>query len=146
MTQGSAAATEAARDLWARDAAGTGAPEEAELTADRVCAQLRAGLTRWIGPEGYRALLDRALGHARVEHPALNNLSCVGGNEHEIAAAVREHGAAEVAAGIVTLVATVIHLLGRVVGEELAVELVRQMGVATPGSASNIQTSGGRDG
>ena len=43
-----------------------------------------------------------------------------------IAAAVRAHGAAEVAAGMVALVATLIDLLGRIIGEEMAVRLVEE--------------------
>lgn len=146
MTPRSATVTEVVRGLWASDAVNVGTPEEATAAADRVCAQLRAGLARWVGTEGYRALLNRALEQVRVEHPALNSLSCMGGDEQEIAAAVRAHGAAEVAAGIVALVATVIDLLGRIVGEEMAVELVKQTGAASPRRASNIETGGGRDG
>ncbi|HEV2085326.1 MAG TPA: hypothetical protein VGR09_09600 [Gemmatimonadales bacterium] len=41
-------------------------------------------------------------------------------------AAVRAHSAAEVATGMVALVATLIDLLSRIVGEEMAVELVNQ--------------------
>jgi hypothetical protein len=146
MAQRSATATEAARGLWGRDAEDASAPEEATAAAARVCAQLRAGLARWVGSEGYRALLTRALDRVRMEHPALNNLSCEGGNEQEIAAAVRAHGAAKVAAGIMALVATVIDLLGRIVGEEMAAELVKQAGTASTRGAPNIETGGGRDG
>jgi hypothetical protein len=146
MTQRSAAVTEVARGLWERDAVDVGAPEEATAAADRVCAQLRAGLARWVGSEGYRALLARALERVRVEHPALNHISCMGGDDQEIAAAVRVHGAAKVAAGIVALVAALIDLLGRIVGEEMAVELVNQAGAASPRRASNIGTKGARDG
>lgn len=143
MAQRSAAATEVARRVWAPEAGGL---EEAAAAADRVCAQLRAGLVRWVGPEGYRALLDRALERVRAEHPALNNVSCMGGDEAEMAAAVQTHGAAEVAAGVVALVVTIIDSLGRVVGEEMAAELVRQAGTASPRRASNTGTGGRRDG
>ena len=75
---------------------------------------------------GYRALIDRALLLARAEHPALGCLSCHGGDEPATTAAVRAHSAAEVATGMVALVATLIDLLSRIVGEEMAVELVNQ--------------------
>jgi hypothetical protein len=143
MTQRSA---EVARALWVRDAVDVGTPEEAAAAADRVCAQLRTGLARWIGSEGYRTLLNRALEAARAEYPALRGLSCIDSDGQEVAAAVREHGAAQVTAGIVAVVATVIDLLGRIVGEEMAVELVNQMGAASPRRASSIETGGGRDG
>jgi len=146
MMQRSATVTKAARDFWARDAVDVGAPEEVIAAAERICVQLQAGLGRWVGATGYRALLDRAVGLARAEHPALSRLSCHGSDEQEIAAAVRAHGAAEVTAGMVALVATLIDLLSRTVGEEMAVELVNQAVAASPRRASNTGTEGARDG
>ncbi|HEU4682149.1 MAG TPA: hypothetical protein VFS51_10405, partial [Gemmatimonadales bacterium] len=69
MTQVSAVATEASRQFWAHDGLDAGGPEEMAAAAERGCARLRAVLTRWIGSEGYRALVDRALAQARAEHP-----------------------------------------------------------------------------
>lgn len=146
MTPRSAAATDAARRLWAGAAGDTSAPEEVAAAAVRLCALLRAGLGRWVGAEGYRALLDRALGLARAEHPALGSLSCHRGDEPVTTAAVRAHGAAEVAAGMVVLVATLIELLGRIVGEEMAVRLVEQTGTPSPRGVVSTETEGGRDG
>jgi hypothetical protein len=82
---------------------------------------------------GYRALLDRALVLARAEHPALGSLSCYGGDEAMIAAAVRTHGATEVAAGMVALVSRLVELLGRIIGEEMALRLVEQTGMPNGG-------------
>jgi hypothetical protein len=124
--QGSPAATEVARRHWARAAGDTSTPEEVAAAAERTCTQLQAGLARWVGTEGYRALIDRALLLARAEHPALGSLSCHGGDEPVTTAAVRAHSAAEVATGMVALVATLIDLLSRIVGEEMALELVNQ--------------------
>jgi hypothetical protein len=146
MTHRSVAATEAARRLWARDAVDVRAPEEVTAAVQHVCAQLRAGLARWIGSEGYRALIRRTLEQERAAHPVLSNLSCDGGDEHEIAAAVGAHGAAELTAGIVALVATLTDLLGRIVGEEMALQLVEQTGALRPRGASVTETKGGRDG
>ena len=130
--QGSPAATEAARRHWARAVGDTSTPEEVAAAAERTCTQLRAGLSRWVGTEGYRALIDRALLLARAEHPALGSLSCHGGDEPATTAAVRAHNAAEVATGMVALVATLIDLLSRIVGEEMAVELVNQAVTRAP--------------
>jgi hypothetical protein len=131
MAQRSAAATEVARLLWTGAAGDTKSPDEVAAAVERTCIQLRAGLGRWIGAMGYRTLLDRALVLARAEHPALGSLSCYGGDEEMITAAVRAHGAAEVAAGMVALVAGLVELLGRIIGEEMAVRLVEQTGVQT---------------
>ncbi len=143
--QASAAATEVARRHWARAAGDTSTPEEVAATAERTCTQLQAGLARWVGTEGYRALIDRALLLARAEHPALGSLSCHGGDEPVTTAAVRAHSADEVTAGMVVLVATLIDLLSRIVGEEMAVELVNQAVAASPRRASNTGTEGARN-
>jgi hypothetical protein len=126
MTQVSAAATEAARQFWAHDGLDAGGPEEMALAADQGCARLRAVLTRWIGSDGYRALVDRALAQARAEHPAIADLQCQAGDLQGVAAAVGAHSAAEVREGVVTLVALLIDLLSRLIGEEMATRLVEQ--------------------
>jgi hypothetical protein len=132
MMQGSPSATEVARRHWARAAGDTNTLEEVAAAAERTCTQLQAGLARWVGTEGYRALIDRALLLARAEHPVLGGLSCHGEAEPVTTAAVRAHCAAEVATGMVALVATLIDLLSRIVGEEMAVELVNQAVTRAP--------------
>jgi hypothetical protein len=145
MTPRSASASDAARRLWASAAGDASAPEDVAAAAARLCAQLSAGLGRWIGGEGYRALLDRSLALARAEHPALGSLSCDRGDQPVTPAAVRSHGAAEVAAGMVALVATLIEVLGRMVGEEMAVRLVEQTGNPSPRGVVSNEPEGGRD-
>ena len=133
MTQRSAAATEVARRLW-QDAVGdSNTPEDVAVAATRMCTGLRVGLTRWIGAMGYRALIDRALLLARAEHPALGSLSCPGEDEPVTTAAARSHSAAEVAAGMVALVSKLVELLGRIIGEEMALRLVEQTGTPSGG-------------
>jgi hypothetical protein len=150
MTQKSAAATKVARLVWARAAGETDSnAEEVAAATERTCIQLRAGLGRWIGAMGYRALLDRALVLARAEHPALGSLACHGGEEEMIMAAVRKHGAAEVAAGMVTLVSRLVELLGRIIGEDMALRLVEQTGGVTekpsPRGVVSTESRGARD-
>jgi hypothetical protein len=127
MTRKPQASTEVARLLWARAAGESTSPEEVAAAAERICTQLREGLSRWVGTMGYRALLDRALALAGAEHPALRSLSC-GGSEPVTTADVRSEGASEVAAGMVALVAALVELLGRIIGEEMALRLVDQTG------------------
>ena len=129
MTQRSSAATAVARRLWARAAGDTNSPEAVAAAAERTCTHLYTGLGRWIGTMGYRTLLDRALGLARAEHPALAGLACLGGDPPVTTATQPAHSAAEVAAGMVALVAALVELLGRIIGEEMAVRLVEQTGM-----------------
>jgi hypothetical protein len=115
-----------------------------------MCTELRAGLSRWVGAMGYRALVDRALVLARAEHPALGSLSCHGGDEPVTTAGVRAHSADEVATGMVALVAALVELLGRIIGQEMAVRLVEQIGIErdvapSPRGIVSTESKGGRD-
>ena len=146
MTQVSPVATEAARQFWAHDGLTAGAPEEMAEAAEQGCARLRGVLTRWIGSEGYRVLVDRALAEARAEHPAIADLQCTGGDVEGVGAAVGVHGGAEVREGILALVARLIDLLSRLIGEDMATRLVEQAwagGGARP--AASTVTEGLRD-
>jgi hypothetical protein len=132
VTIGSAAAAETARAIWARAADAGGTPEEAVDAAERICAQLRDGLSRWVGAGGFRALLGRALRMVQPEHPALGSLSCLGEIEATRPGGARSHDAAEVGAGMTALVTTLIELLGRIIGDEMAVSLVERVGLPGP--------------
>jgi hypothetical protein len=146
MTTKSAAATDVARRLWTRSADGASAPEEVAAAAGRMCTALRAGLARWIGAEGYRVLFERALVVTRLEHPALGDFSGLGGDDPVTTAAVQTHGVEKVAAGLVALVETLIELLGRIIGDEMAVRLVEQVGIPQARGVVSVKLDGGRDG
>jgi hypothetical protein len=141
MTQRSPRATEVARLLWTQAAGHSDSPEDVIAGAERACIQLRAGLGRWIGAMGYRALLDRGLVLARADHPALGTLSCYGGDEEMLAVAVRTYGATEVANGMVALVSALVELLGRIIGDEMALRLVEQTGVPAGSEAKKERPS-----
>lgn len=142
----SAAANDAARRLWARASGGNSTPQHVASAAERLCAQSREGLGRWIGTQGYRALLDRALGMARAEHPVLRGMSCLGGDDAAIAAAVRTHGEGQVAEGMVAWLAAMMEVLGRIIGEETAVHLVEQTAMARPETDESAEMERARDG
>jgi hypothetical protein len=146
VTTRSAGATEAAQRLWARAAGDSSAPEDVAAAAERICTQLRAGLGRWIGAQGYRVLLERALSQTRAEHPALGGLACLAEYELVTAAAEPAQGPGDVAAGLVALVAALVDLLGRIIGDEMAVRLVEQIGTPSPRGVVSTETEGGRDG
>jgi len=145
MTQVSAVATEAARRFWAHDGPDADGPAEMAAAAEQGCARLRAVLTRWIGSEGYRALVDRSLAEARAEHPAIAGLQCPGGDLAGVAAAVGVHSAAEVREGILALVARLIDLLSRLIGEDMATRLVEQAWAGGARPAASTVTEGFRD-
>lgn len=119
-------ATEAARQLWAHESIEARVPEEVAAAAQRLCTRLRAVLVRWIGSDGYDLLWQRALEQTKASHPALAQVRYED-SAKGIAASLRGHDAATVADSILALVAALVGLLGRVVGEGLAVRLVAQV-------------------
>jgi hypothetical protein len=146
VTPKSIDATDAAARLWARVAGGATSPAEVAAAADLMCTQLRVELARWIGNVGYGALLARALTAARAEHPALDDISCLGGDASEIAAAMPTHGAISLSAGLVAVVAELVELLGRIIGARMAVQLVDQISLPSPRGVVSTKPQGGRDG
>ena len=146
MTQNSPSATEAARRLWVRYASDEATAEGLAAASERLFSELETRLARWVGAEGFRVLRGRALRLAQAAHPALGNLSDSEWGVREVVSTVKAHGAPEVAAGIISVIATLIDLLGRIIGEEMAVRLVEQTGVPSPGGQSSIRRQGERHG
>ena len=133
MIDRSATATDAAKRIWGRTTEGAAAPGDVAAAAGHTLAQLEAGLSRWIGAEGYRALMRRALDEERPAHSALAELHCDGADGPAIEAAVRALGVPRVRDGLVALLGSLIELLGRVIGEEMATQLVEQAGAVHTG-------------
>jgi hypothetical protein len=146
MTPNSASATEAARHLWARYADDEASAEELAAAAKRLFSQLETGLARWVGAEGFRVLSGRALRQAQAARPALGDLPDCGRDVGAVVSAVRTHGAPKVAVGMITVIATLIELLGRIIGEEMAVRLVEQTGAPSPREELSIPRQRGHHG
>jgi hypothetical protein len=93
----------------------------------RLGRQLAAELSRWLGPFGYHALLTRALADARVDHPALRGVHVGAPPAPELAGladAARTHGADAAVEGVEAVLASLIDLLGRLIGDDLAATLI----------------------
>ena len=97
--------------------------------ADRVGRALATTLSRWFGPYGYHALLSRALAVARQTHPALAQVRVRGPADptlEGLSDAARAHGQQESVAAFTSVLAAVTELLGRLIGEDMAVQLMEQ--------------------
>jgi hypothetical protein len=124
----SAAARELAIRLLTRE--GSGPPQSTAAEApDRVCASVSHELSRWIGREGCRALFARALATAQAAglHPALDlvrvstgSVSCLDG----LAEAAARSGSDATTAGVTAVLSELIELLGRLIGEDMALSLL----------------------
>lgn len=138
-------ARDTAQRLIARERAGGGTPDDAVAVAERALRHLSDDLVGWFGPFGAHALVTRALVQARGEHPALAPVR-VGGPStpyfHGLGESGRVHGADAAVAGAVDMLASLVDLLGRMIGETLATALVEQSGRAGPAGRATHGSQG----
>jgi hypothetical protein len=130
-----------ARRLLAQDtAAGTGDPEIAAVGLRKTCARVSASLRNALGTDGCNALLVRAVTRTEARHPLIAELQ----RAHEghisfdgLVKSVDEHGVDAVTAAIEALLAALIDILVRLIGEEMTVRLT------AADAASHSETDGG---
>ncbi|MGQ0816130.1 MAG: hypothetical protein ACT4O1_17005 [Gemmatimonadota bacterium] len=85
-------------------------------------------LSRWLGVAGCQAVLTRALLNAQREHPVLEGMRIVGDAEPRldgIEAIQERQGSRAVAEGLHALLVALLELLGRLLGEDMVVQLVQ---------------------
>jgi hypothetical protein len=121
------AAVAFARRLVARERAGDQSDAGLARALERSCMLITDGLARWFGQYGTRALVTRALATAQEQHPSLAGVSvsdshCLEG----VGAGAQLFGSAVVAEGIVSTIARLASLLGRLIGDDLAITLLEQ--------------------
>ena len=143
---GSVAARELARRLLA--ATPGPPPDDAALLAsvERMESCILNDLARWFGPFGSFELVTRALALARHEHPALSVVTVSGAPLPRLvglASSTRTHGAAAAAAAIISVLAALLELLGRLIGDDLALLLVEGCGARTDERPSPASHDGG---
>ena len=116
-----------ARQLVAREAASFAGPD-AEVSAARIaCETVCRDLARWVGVTGCNALFNRAALQERATRPLLTEIRVDAGSEpplNGVAEMVETHGASAVAAGLESLLATVLALLGRLIGEDITAQIL----------------------
>jgi hypothetical protein len=102
---------------------------------ERVFARLRAQAGRWLGTEGFRALLARSLETARTEHPFLAGINAGRGPAEAclpgLAEALRDQDPEAIRRGLASLFTGFLGLLATFIGEEL---VQRQLDRAWPGT------------
>jgi hypothetical protein len=131
------------RELLRRLIARDRAPDDAAAAAaaahdacDRVCREL----SRWVGTGGSDALIGRALAEARAQHPVLaevhidnqSNVSLKG-----VAESIKVHNGADVARGLESFLESLIGLLGRLIGYDLAATFVDRSALNDSPEAGN---------
>jgi hypothetical protein len=141
-----AAARELASQLLTRE---TDAPPGPDTTAaaDRACRRVSDELARWIGSDGCRALFARALTTAQAAgHPVLDTVRisarsvyCLDG----LAESATRHGPAAASEGAAAILSAVIELLGRLIGDDMALSLFQHSTHARPPTPVSSRNNGG---
>jgi len=103
-----------------------------------ACDDLYRDLSRWVGPDGCHALFKRALAETRATHPALERLQLRAHSDPYIdgvADALAEHGEAAAADAFESLLFSLVELLGRLIGDDMASKLIeRSLAAPKPGA------------
>jgi hypothetical protein len=125
----SSASVQIARRLLAREAppGRKAEPKAIGAALERTCVRVSANLRDAMGDDGWAALFARALARTERDHPALQSIRRVdnGGIQLDgVVASIETHGAGPVTAGIEALLAALIDVLGRLIGEDMAIRLV----------------------
>ena len=128
-----------ARRLLAHDtAAGSNDPEIVSVGLRKTCARVSGALRNALGVDGSNALLVRALARTEARHPLIADLrrSSEGNISFDgLVKSVDVHGVIPVTAAIEALLAALIDILVRLIGEEMTVRLIAAD--AAPHSGAN---------
>jgi hypothetical protein len=116
-------ARDTAQRLIAREAATAGSAAEDPAAAERALRRLIGELAEWFGPFGTHALLARALAHARAEHPALAGVTVGVPSAPAVQGLV---DGPQLPGAAADLLAWVVELLGRLIGDDLATGLIER--------------------
>ena len=120
-------AQELTRRLVARVAAENGTTGASVLASRTACERVCRDLARSLGATGFNALLTRALAQAEVDHPLLTGIRVGRSGEPVLGgleAMIEEHGAPAVDAGLECMLATMLGLLGRLIGDDMVPRLL----------------------
>lgn len=118
-----------ARRLVHRSGADGGVGRTVAHAAVDACNQLYQDLSRWVGRDGCHALFTRALAEARTDHPLLEEIQLRARSEpyvEGVAEAIETYGAAQTAEAIESMLARLIELLGRLIGDDIAMKLIEE--------------------
>jgi hypothetical protein len=96
-------------------------------TAAAACDRLYRELSRWVGRDGCHALFTRALAQARMEHPALRTIQLHARAEPYIdgvAETIIAQGDPATAEALEAMLVSLVELLGRLIGDDMAMKLI----------------------
>lgn len=130
-----------ALELWANARKRSGSPDDVIVVADELLTELDVRLRRWIGAEGYAALLNRSVALTLPTNPSLSRFSDLHLGATESVRTNAKSTAftdAETSEAIIALLVIMMEQLGSIVGADMAVRLLALSGPpSTRGLASH---------
>ena len=141
----STAALELARQLLDRETTGTLDPAETGAALQRTLASVSENLRRAIGDDGYTALLARAIAQTQTDHPALSDIRRDGSLVFPMDGLTAEDGIHDillVSAAFESLLASIIDVLGGLIGADMVLNLLDPDGVSPASPASEDHNDG----
>ena len=105
--------------------------------AAAACDHLYRELSRWVGRDGCHALFARALSEARTDDSALEGIHLRAGSDPYVdgtAETITAYGDAATAEGLESMLVRLVELLGRLIGDDMAVKLIEQSLAPSHGS------------
>jgi hypothetical protein len=133
--QDSAARSIAQRLIASSRSRGDGGDSSAR-TAAAACDRLYRELSRWVGRDGCHALFSRALAQTRIDHPALAKIQLHARAEPYIdgvAETIIAQGDPATAQALEAMLASLVELLGRLIGDDMAMKLIERSLAASEG-------------
>lgn len=117
------------RRLVERKIAESGGAQGTALAAALVAENLCRALSRWIGTDGCHALFVRARADAIADHSALETMELRVREEPyvaNVAKSIEELGDPATAQALEAMLAGTVELLGRLIGHEMATNLIER--------------------
>jgi hypothetical protein len=115
--------------------------DTAARAAAAACGYLYRDLARWVGHDGCHALFTRALAQSRTETPVLEQLQLHARSEpylEGVAETIMAHGDAASADALESMLVHLIELLGRLIGDDMAMKLIeRSLAAAERGGTTS---------
>jgi hypothetical protein len=115
--------------------------ESAALATASACDHAYKELSRWVGADGCHALFSRALALAVLEHSALSPIR-LRARSHPyvdgVSAAIAAEGDAPTAAALESMLIRLVELLGRLIGDDMAANLIER-GLHAPGRGDSTR-------
>jgi hypothetical protein len=122
-------ARQLARRLIERSRTQGGPSADSALPAAVALNRLYLDLGRWVGLDGCHALFIRGLAEARAEHPLLETIQLNARSTsylEGVAETIERHGARDTDEALESMLVTVIEVLSRLIGEEMATILIER--------------------